>query len=251
VDEIKKNLRRDTRAVIINHVSNLPGEIAPIREIGEFCAKNGLIFIVDGAQSAGYTPIDTALCHIDTLAIAPHKGLHAAMGSGALIVGKNAKIKPLVLGGTGSDTFDFSQPPTLPDGIESGTLPLPAIASIAPAVEWCEQNAEVNREKTAGLSEILLEFLAHNEIIRLYTPADLKNGVIAFNVGDLDSSTVGDFLNEKYGICVRCGFHCAPLMHKFLGTAKSGAVRVSIGCDNCEDDIKTLITAIKELEKSL
>ena len=248
-EEIERHIRRDTKAVIINHVSNLTGEIAPIRDIGKICDRYGLVFIVDGAQSAGYEKIDMLGSNIDMLAVAPHKGLHAAMGAGALVVNPDVKVAPLVLGGTGSATFDLDQEPVLPDGVESGTLPLPAIASIPPAIEWCEQNAENNRETIKNLSEILLDSLARDEKIDLYTPKDSARGVIAFNLSGAQSSAVGDFLNEKYGICVRCGYHCAPLMHQHLGTVKSGAIRVSIGCDNTEDDIKTLIKAIKDAEE--
>ncbi len=248
--QIERALRKDTYLVAVNHVSNVTGEIAPIEEIAYICNKNGVLLLVDGAQSVGYQAIDMEKTGIDYLAVAPHKGLHALTGVGCLAISERAPLLPLMTGGTGTASASLAQPTDLPDGFEAGTLPLVSISSLPPAVGWTRKNRAQNAKRIAELSECLLDGLRAIDGVTLYTPPHLRNGIISFNVGSLSSSNVCDQMNEKYGICLRGGLHCAPLIHHFLGTRERGAVRISVGVDNTAEDCGSVLKAVYELSRS-
>lgn len=245
--QVKNAIRKNTGAVIVNHVSNVNGQIQPIEEIANVCKNHGIPFIVDGAQSVGYNDVDMQKQGISMLAIAPHKGLHAIMGVGALLSCNSINLSPINYGGTGTFSHELSQPTTFPDGYEVGTLPLGAISSIIPAINWCNENKTQNRLHILQLCSLCFNELSKMDGITLYTQKPTENGIIAFNVNSHTSSYVCDYLYQKYEICCRCGFHCAPLMHEFLGTKKHGTIRISLGVDNSENDVVALLKALKRL----
>lgn len=249
VKSIERLIRKDTFMVVVNHVSNVTGQVAPLFEIGRICKKYGLLFVVDGAQSVGYNKVDMKYNNIDMLAIAPHKGWHAIMGVGVLAVQENVKLKHFRFGGTGTSSAEIIQPDTFPDGYEVGTLPLVAISSIIPAIKWCEKNRIKNDKQIFDLSEYLISSLKSMKNIKLYTPHYLRNGIISFNIDEIYSSQVCDILSFEYDICARCGLHCAPLIHKHLGTLNGGAVRISISGENTIGEIDELIVALYEISK--
>jgi selenocysteine lyase/cysteine desulfurase len=244
---IERLIRKDTYMIVVNHVSNVTGQIAPLFEIGKLCKKHGLTFVVDGAQSVGYNKIDMEQCNIDMLAIAPHKGLHAITGVGALAIQDNVKLRHVKFGGTGTSSAEINQPNSFPEGYEVGTLPVVAIASIIPAISWCERNRLKNDKRIFELSEMLINGLLATPKITLYTPKRLRNGIISFNVDDLSSSEICDILSSQYDVCARCGLHCAPLIHKHLGTLLGGTVRISVSSDNTFDEAEYFLNAIREI----
>ena len=244
---IERLIRKDTYMIVVNHVSNVTGQIAPLFEIGKLCKKHGLTFVVDGAQSVGYNKIDMESCNIDLLAIAPHKGLHAITGVGVLAIQDNVKLRHVKFGGTGTSSAEINQPNSFPEGYEVGTLPVVAIASIIPAISWCERNRLKNDKRIFELSEMLINGLLATPKITLYTPKRLRNGIISFNVDGLSSSEVCDILSSQYDVCARCGLHCAPLIHKHLGTLSSGTVRISVAGDNTFDEAEYFLNAIREI----
>lgn len=246
---LKNALSADTYMVIVNHISNLTGAVAPIAEIGEECRRRGIIFAVDGAQSVGYEGIDMEGSNIDLLAVAPHKGLHAIQGVGALCVREGVALSPVRFGGTGSSSTQLTQPTDMPEGYEAGTLPLPAISGLCAAIGWSKENFAKNADKLFHLRRYLLDGVKSVRGARVYTPDGGGAGIVAFNLDGMSSETVGDELNSRYGICVRSGLHCAPLIHEHLGTLKTGAVRVSLGVDNDEEQVEYLINALREISE--
>lgn len=244
---IENALKRDTCLVIINHISNVTGAIADVSRIGRICRSRGIKLLVDGAQSVGYCDIDMNEMCIDALAVAPHKGLHAAQGVGILATCGNIELSPILYGGTGTDSYSLKQPIDIPDGFEVGTLPTPAISTLIPAIEWSEKNKVKNREKLLFLSTMIREGLKDVRTIVVYSPQNAASGIFTFNINGYTSESVGDILSGEYGICVRTGLHCAPFAHKYLGTETRGAVRVSLGCDNTEEEVRFFIRAIKEI----
>lgn len=248
-EAVERAIRPDTYLVAVNHVSNVTGAIAPVAEIGRLCRRRGLLFLVDGAQSGGYVDIDMDETNIDMLAIAPHKGLHAAQGVGVLLVGKRAKaaLRPIRYGGTGTSSNSLTQPTDFPDGFESGTLPTPAIAGLCAAICRAEKHALFERETVAALSRRLRRGLAAIDGVKILSPENALNGIAAFNVRDYESGDVADILSSEYDVCVRGGLHCAPLAHKYLGTLSVGAVRVSLGFDNTSGEVDFFIRAVSEI----
>jgi selenocysteine lyase/cysteine desulfurase len=159
------------------------------------------------------------------------------------------RLKPLLYGGTGTASDSVYQPFSAPEGFESGTVNTPGICGLSEGIKWTLKNQNEIREKIRELSRELLTGLSAMKKITLYTSQNDLNGVVSFNVGGMTSSDVGDLLNENYGIAVRTGLHCAPLVHRRLGTLKNGAVRAGIGYNNSSADIKKLLSAVKEISR--
>lgn len=248
-EAVERAIRPDTYLVVVNHVSNVTGAIAPIAEIGRVCRRRDVLFLVDGAQSGGYVDIDMDEMNVDMLAIAPHKGLHAPQGVGALLVGDRAKaaLRPILYGGTGTASDELSQPSDFPDGFEAGTLPGPAIAGLCAALCRCEREGYKDREIINELSLRLRRGLYSIDGVKILSPENALSGIVAFNVRDYDSGEVADILSSEYDICVRAGLHCAPLAHKYLGTLGRGAVRVSLGYDNTLREVDFFLRAVGEI----
>lgn len=249
VRSFERAIRPNTKAVVCTHASNVTGEIMPIARIGALCRENGILFIVDAAQTAGVIPIDMRQMNIDFLAIAPHKGLYAPMGTGILIANGNIE-HPLIEGGTGVNSASPTQPDEYPERLESGTVNLPGIMGISAGVDFLEQKG-INRLYVSELQLIERLYTGLSKIpgIIVYTPFPTQNEfvpVLSFNIRGIASSKVAEYL-DKAGIAVRAGLHCAPFAHKRLGTIESGTVRVSPSVFNTTADIDALLSAIRRI----
>ena len=246
---IYDTLRSNTAMVVCNHISNVTGAICDISSIGKICAKNGVKFLVDGAQSIGHMDIDMISSNIDMLACPSHKGLGGVMGSGFLVFNDRSIPKPLIYGGTGTASDSIYQPNDPPSSMESGTLNLPAIMALSQAIQLNIQRRDLIVSKIMNLSAYLISSLSHIQGVTLYTKPSSIYGVVSFNVGDMDSGEVADILSNRYDIAVRAGIHCAPLCHKYLGTLDRGTVRASIGENNTISDVRKLCRAISKIAK--
>jgi cysteine desulfurase family protein len=247
--KLKKSITKKTKAIIINHASNVIGTIQDIEKIGEIAKEKGVIFIVDGAQSAGVLDIDVKKCNIDLLAFPGHKGLLGPQGTGGLYIGPGINLETFKEGGTGSNSNSLEQPDFLPDRFESGTLNTPGIVGLGEGINYIfEEGIENIRRKEEALTDCLLLELIKLPFIKIYGNKSIENrcAVISFNIENMDSSLVGYELNKK-GIAVRTGYHCAPLIHKALGTINYGTVRVSFGYFNTFLEIECLIKALWEI----
>lgn len=249
LDDIKRELKPNTYMVICNHISNVNGDKAEIKEIGKFCRENNLIFLVDGAQSCGHEIIDMKDNCIDYLTFAGHKGFYAPQSIGGLVMSGNYHPEPILYGGTGTNSLELFQPDIFPERLESGTLSTPLILGLEAGLTFVENNFKDIKNKIDDLCTYL-NFELNKMGITSYTQPENSTGVVAFNIKDLHSNEVANILNEKYDICVRGGYHCAPLKHKALGTIDSGAVRVSISYFNTFSEIQRLLMAVKHIYNS-
>ena len=247
-NDISKHLKGNTYMVITTHVSNVDGAETDVEEIGKFCKENNLIYLVDSAQSAGHKCINMQKCNINLLAVAGHKGLFGCAGVGVLII-DNVNLKPIKFGGTGTDSISVFQPSELPECFESGTIATPNILSLKAGVEFVIKHQKIIDEKMKKQTKMLLNELKSIKNIKIYTDFNNLNGVVAFNIENIDSSIVAQILDEKFNICVRGGLHCAPLKHKFLKTENQGVVRVSLSYFTEDKEIEYLIHALKNLDK--
>lgn len=239
VRSFERLMKPNTRAVVCTHASNVTGEIMPIAQLGALCREKGILLIVDAAQTAGILPIDMQKMQIDYLCIAPHKGLYAPMGCGILIA--NGDIPHTVIeGGTGVASALPVQPDDYPERMESGTLPLPAIAGLSAGIDFVNtRTTEKIYRAELGLIQKCYAGLSRMGGITLYTPYPEENRfvpVLSFNVREMDSSEVAARL-DRYGIAVRAGLHCAPSVHKRLGTIENGTVRISTSTFNTPREI--------------
>lgn len=244
-------VKRNTQMIIVNHISNVTGAKAPIEEIGAYTKKSGILFLVDAAQSAGHINIDMEKIGINILAAAGHKGLAAPQGVGILAVSRDIKLRPIILGGTGTQSESSIQPGDLPESLESGTVSTPAIAGLDAGLSWIKQNFSTINKNIYKLTKYLYEEIIKIPQVIVYTPQGEYNGLITFNIKGLFSGETANLLDEKFDICVRAGLHCAPLAHKFLGTITHGAVRASMSFQNSMEEVKTFLNAIREIVKNI
>lgn len=248
VNEIEKYVRKDTYMLCVSHASNVTGKAQKLYELGRFARQNNILFLVDCAQSVGYFPIDMAKCYVDMIAFGAHKGLHAMQGAGALVFNKRVTPRPIIFGGTGTESENYYQPSSLPDGLESGTLPTPAILAMNAGISWWAKNWQSNRKKIEETHQIILKGLSQISDVQIYSKSN-RSGIIAFNIGKRDSNEVADILSQKNDIVVRGGLHCAPLMHKYLGTFKQGIVRASVSCVTSLQECYALLNAVEYIAK--
>ena len=248
VQDVQQHLRKDTYMLIVNQASNVTGTAQNLRELGAFARANNLIFLCDCAQSMGYFPTDMVKNNVDMIAIAGHKGLHAMQGVGALIFNERATPKPIKFGGTGTESHLLTQPKTLPESLESGTQPCANILSLNAGIDWWLNNYKLSAKNITYCQNLLLQGLASIPNVTVYS-APNKSGIVAFNVGKMDSNFVADHLAERHNIVVRGGLQCAPLMHQYLGTTSQGVVRASVSCVTTKRECYALLNAITNLVK--
>ncbi|HEY8423624.1 MAG TPA: aminotransferase class V-fold PLP-dependent enzyme [Clostridia bacterium] len=249
--DIINSVNRHTRMIIINHISNVTGARAPIEEIGYCAYRLGIPFLVDAAQSAGHIDINMNETKIDILAAAGHKGLAAPQGVGVLAVRDGIKLKPMIMGGTGSRSESPIQPDDLPEGFESGTISTPAIAGLNAGIKWIKEHFDEFSKKIRDITFFIYSELKKISEVVVYTPWGHFNGIVSFNIKGMTAGEAANILDEHFNICVRPGLHCAPLAHKFLGTLKYGAVRASLSYQNTFEEAEIFIDAIKKITNRL
>lgn len=249
VDNFRRCIRADTKAIICTHASNVWGVRLPIERLCALAHAYGLVMIVDAAQGAGVLPLDMSEGY-DIVCCAGHKGLYGPMGTGLMLLG-NADIPPLTFGGTGSNSVSLVQPEELPDRFESGTPNLSGIAGLEAGLKFISAKGR-QRILTHEMSLIQRAYrgLSGMDRVRLYTPEPSEESfapVLSFNVDGKDSEEVAGAL-ARAGIAVRAGLHCAPAAHSAMGTLDTGAVRISVSAFNTPRDIDRLLSEVKKLK---
>lgn len=248
-EDIERSLQKNTYMVICNHISNVNGDTCDIENVGKLCKEKNLLFLVDGAQSAGHEEIDMQKCNISFLSLAPHKGFYALQGLGVLLAREPDSLQPIAFGGTGTNSLELVQPLTLPERFEVGTIATPAVFALSGGIDFVRENFAQIHEHLDDLTTFL-----HYELssfpLEIYTTTENSKGVFAFNIPGEHSNDVASLLNEKFGICVRGGYHCAAKKHEALGLLDQGAVRASLSFFTTFSDVQKLIFAIKSILKS-
>ena len=249
-DELEALLRPNTKALIITHASNLTGNITDLERAGAFAKKHSLLFVVDAAQTAGAVPMDMERMGIDVLCFTGHKGLYGPQGTGGVCVRPGLSLRPLKVGGSGIHSFDREHPSEMPAALEAGTLNVHGIAGLGAAARWLlETGVEQIHAREQALLRRFVDGVKEVEGVTFYGNPDLdrRTGIQSLNIRDYDSARVADWLYEDYGIAVRGGAHCAPLMHEALGTREQGAVRFSFSYFNTEAEADEAAAAVLEL----
>lgn len=245
-------VRPETKAFICTHGSNLTGNVLDIQAIGKEARDRGILFIVDASQTAGVFDIDVHKMNIDILCFTGHKGLLGPQGTGGLYVREGVSVRSLKSGGSGIRTFEKKHPAEMPAALEAGTLNGHGLAGLGAAVDYLNQKGLAS---VRAAEQRLMEqfYLGVKDIPGVKIYGDFRNmdrcAIVTLNIGDYDSGEVGDALYEDYGIAVRTGAHCAPLMHMALGTRDQGAVRFSFSHYNTEEEIRKGIEAVRELAR--
>lgn len=244
-------LQKNTKGVVITHASNLTGNVTDLERVASFTKEHGLLLVVDASQSAGVLPIQAEQTGMDVLCFTGHKGLLGPQGTGGIYVREGLEVAPLKVGGSGIHSYDTRHPSMMPTALEAGTLNVPGIAGLGAGVSYLlETGVPTIHEKEQNLAARFVQGIRHLPGVRFYGDLDgqLRTGIVSLNIGTEDSGRISDWLWEDYGICVRAGAHCAPLMHKALGTMQQGAVRFSFSHYNTMEEIEIAIRAIQEIE---
>ncbi len=252
IEDIKAAVRPDTKMIVCTNGSNLTGNYVDPKPIGEFARERGILFVVDASQTAGVFPIDVKDMKIDVLCFTGHKGLLGPQGTGGLYVREGVAVRSMKVGGTGVQTYSKVQPVQMPTVLEAGTLNGHGIAGLHAALGYIEKyGMDKIRMREQELMWRFYEGVKDIEHVRVYGDFSTKNrcAIVTLNIGDYDSSEVSDELLTEYGISTRSGGHCAPLMHKALGTVEQGAVRFSFSHYNTDEEVDAAIKAVQELAR--
>lgn len=250
--DFERLLRPETKAVVCTHASNLTGDLVDIERVGSFCHRHGLLFVLDASQSAGVFPIDMKKQHISVACFTGHKSLMGPQGTGGLCVGEGVEIRPFAVGGTGVQSYLKTQPTEYPTRLEAGTLNSHGIAGLNVALDYlAKRGIDDIRVHEQTMARRFYEAVRDIPGVRIYGNFDTveRAPVVTLNLGDLDSGEVSDWLAQEFDIATRPGAHCAPRLHRALGTTEQGAVRFSWSCFNDETDADVAAEALHQLAK--
>lgn len=244
----------NTKALVVTAASNVTGNGTDLVKASAFARRHGLLLIVDAAQAAGEQPLDVQALGIDVLCFTGHKALLGPQGTGGLYVRPGLSIAPLMVGGSGVHSFDEHHPAQMPTALEAGTLNVPGLAGLCAGVQWLlEQGIETMAQRETALAQLFYQEVSVHPKVTVYGDMTLprRAPIVSLNIGAEDSAYVADRLWEDYGICVRAGAHCAPLMHKALGTAEQGVVRFSFSHFNTKEEVLRAAAAVQKLAQEL
>lgn len=250
-EELERLVTPGTRAVVVTHASNVTGNAVDIVRVAAMAHAAGALVIVDASQSAGTARIDMQAMGLDVVCFTGHKGLMGPQGTGGLAVAEGIDVAPWAMGGTGVHSFDPLQPLEWPTRLEAGTLNGHGIAGLSAGLDFIEAQGGVETiaAHERALAERFLSGAREIPSIVLYGAFDqpARSAIVSLNVGDIDSAEISDALMQGWGIATRPGAHCAPLMHRALGTERQGVVRFSFGYFNTTEEVDTAIDALRNL----
>lgn len=233
-------------AAVFTHGSNVCGKLLPLAKLVKRAHENGALTVIDAAQTAGYAEVSLERTGADIVCCAGHKGPGGPMGTGLLIVNRALDITPATIleGGTGLYSRDEEMPDLLPERLEAGTPAVALFAGLSAALD------EFSLYSGFSAFDLLCDSLRAVKGVTVYCPdgGEERLPVLLFNIDGMDCDDVMNRLARK-GICVRSGFHCAPLAHEALGTL-NGGVRVSLGKQNTEEEVKIFCREIAAMAKT-
>ena len=268
IDDFEKLVDDKTKVVVVNHISNLTGNVNDIKKISEIAHKRGAILIVDGSQSAGTRIVDVKELGIDIYCFTGHKGLYGPQGTGGLLVKEGIEVDAWKRGGSGVKTYEEDQPHEYPTRLEAGTLNSHGIAGLSAAIDFLNDVGVDNIEKKEKeLTEYFYNEVTKIDGVKVYGDFSFVGAnacgahtvgassasplghaaIVSLNVKDYDSGEVSDALSNDYGIATRPGAHCAPRLHIALGTKHQGAVRFSFSYFTTKEELDIAIKALKEI----
>ena len=249
--DFERLMKPNKRAVVCTNASNLTGTVLDIERIAKTAHSHGALVIVDASQTAGCWPIDMKKMGIDVLCFTGHKGLMGPQGTGGICVKDGIEIRPFKVGGSGVQSYSRTHPVEYPTRLEAGTLNGHGIAGLGAAAKFISETGVENiHAKERSLMLRFYEGVKNIEGVTVYGDFTKdKTAIVALNIWDYESGEVSYELSQGYGIATRPGAHCAPRMHKALGTTEVGAVRFSFSFYNTEEEIDEAVRAVAELAK--
>jgi cysteine desulfurase family protein len=256
-DEIRKALGQGARLVAMTHASNVLGTVQPIDAIAAMVREAGALLLVDAAQTAGVVPMDLRATPIDMLAFPGHKSLYGPTGTGALYVGPRTDglIRTWREGGTGGDSSSPTQPLELPYLLEGGTPNVLGITALAAGVAWvAERGPETLRQEEVALLERVVAWASAMDDWRVagrWEPAKHVGPLSLITPDSLSPQDVGAILDTSFDIAVRPGLHCAPYIHRALGTFPQGTLRLSPGAFSTAHEVQSFLDALSQISATV
>ncbi|UTR06480.1 aminotransferase class V-fold PLP-dependent enzyme [Alkalihalobacillus sp. LMS6] len=253
-DAIVESITERTRFVVINHASNVTGDIVPLSTIAQKAHAVGAILCVDASQTAGVIDIDMDRDGIDLLACPGHKGLLGPQGTGMLVSKKDYQLKPLTYGGTGHTSESKDQPHTWPERYEAGTLNTPALAGLGAGLDEIEHlggTEAIYKHEMDRLDQLLTGLKNTNVTLVGTDSTEGRLAVVSFGLPSMSSQEIAIILDQHYQIAVRAGLHCAPKLHEWYGSIDEGLVRVSFGPYTTKDEVDLLLQAIQDISEAM
>jgi len=248
LDHLRALCREGVDYVVVSHVSNVTGCVAPVKEIAAIAHAHGGMLILDAAQGAGALDIDMQDMGVDVLAAPGHKGLYGPMGTGVLVLAAALPVQPFREGGTGFQSESPGQPTEYPWRLEAGTPNLPGIAGLGEGVRFIRSaGIDAIAQQEALLAQMLADQLRKVDNVSVFCDQVPGTGVVSFRVGTVGAALTGTILDSSFGIAVRTGLHCAPATHQAIGTFPEGTVRASFGAFNTESDVDALVAAVRQI----
>ena len=235
-------IKEDTKVLISTLSSNVTGKVLDPYILSDIARKYNLSLILDASQYAGHLPLDLSKCKCDALIAPGHKSLFGLQGSGFIIMCTDKTYDTIIEGGNGLDTLNTEMPELLPERFEAGTLAVPSIVGLSKGIEFILERGEITiKEKLEDLTSKAFDILSNIPNIKIY---GAENGIISFCQNNVPSSVTSNILSSS-GIASRSGLHCAPLIHRKMGTLDNGLVRLSFSYFNNRRQLDKLYKALK------
>lgn len=238
------------KAIFISHISNVTGYVVPYEEIFGYGTKWNSINILDCAQSFGVeTPNE--LNNVNYIIFAGHKSLYASFGIAGFLKMKNDELNIVKAGGTGSDSLNPDMPKEIPYRYEAGSPNIVAIAGLNASCDWVASNNI--REHEIKLGSYFLDKVKNIEGVRVYLPKNCNNfGVFSIAMHGYTATELSEILEEDFNICTRAGYHCAPIVHEFIGSLENkGTTRISFSAFTTKEEVDVLLNALEEVSNEL
>jgi cysteine desulfurase/selenocysteine lyase len=252
-EDVEQKIRSNTKLVVICHGSQVLGTVQPVREIAERCRSYGVPVLLDAAQTAGQVPIDMTALGASAVAFTGHKALLGPSGTGGLILAPDLDVQGTRFGGTGIGSHSLCHTQSFPHRLEAGTLNLLGIIGLGLGLDWLQsQGVDEIHAREMCLIRQLRAGLCRLPRVTVYSPPPRDDDlpVLTCNIDELVPEDLGAILDADYGIAVRTGLQCAPLLHADLGTGDQGAVRFSLGHLNTRGDIDHAVDAMAAIVTS-
>lgn len=250
-EEFERHIDESVKLVAINHASNVTGRVNDVRSFFSVAKQFRAVTLLDASQSMGLVDLDVKELHADIVAFTGHKALHGPPGTGGLYVSPKVELEQIFVGGTGVRSDLMLHPQDMPMRLEAGTPNVPAFAGLLAAINWHERDGIAHRQTALKLTDKLVAGLKQIPKVRIFgRQVEAEHiPIVSFKISGIEIEEVGYLLDRSFGIVCRTGLHCAPMIHKAIGSSPEGTIRFSLSGFNTEEEVDYAINAIRKLAR--